>query len=382
MNLLKTLLVYMTMVFVSSVQMAPAPTLAPATVTPPPSATVAAVIATVSAPPTASPTPVPTPDITPNSQYRTLQVGDTGDNVTLMQRRLAELGYYSGTVDGVYGNQTRRAVERFQYNNGLSADGIAGKRTLTVLYESTKVVYAPVEVTTTPAPTDTPTPASTDTPAPTFAPTPSPTPAPTPEPPATETPATATETPAADTSAAPETVTPSDAPSGAEPENATTAQTPTLLEQADFVLAGETEPLTLQNDAASALPEPVTLHPLQYGDTVMAPILEILRDAGSVILPGTDTVVWEAAFTLNENLYQFSYQVDEAGNVTELTVTKNQETQAVTDSTGCVLDDLLYLPIQTVTEVLGVTIVTDDAALRYTVTLQPAQNGENNGAAT
>jgi peptidoglycan hydrolase-like protein with peptidoglycan-binding domain len=387
MNLLNTLLVYLTMVFVSSVQMAPEPTLAP--VTPAPSQTVAVVATvTVAASPSSTPTPVPTPAITPNSEYRTLQVGDTGDDVTLMQRRLTELGYYAGTVDGVYGNQSRRAVERFQYYNGLSADGIAGKRTLTVLYESKEVVFAPVDVTPSSSPTPTQTPSPTDTPAPTFAPTPSPTPAPTdtptPEP-------TVTEVIATDAALAGETATPETALETTGPtivaEQETTIPTlaaetavPTPLTQTDFVMAGSAEPLTLQNDAALALPEPVTLHPLQYGETVMAPILEILRDAGSVILPGTDTVVWEVAFTLNEDLYQFSYQADEAGNVTELTVTKNREPLALTESTGYVFEELLYLPMQTITECLGVTFTPDETATRYTVTLTPVQDAENTEA--
>jgi len=149
MNLLKTLLIYLTMVFVSSVQTAPEPSLVPQTPTPSPTL---AIVAATDAP---TATPVPTPDITPNDQYHTLQVGDRSDTIKLMQQRLAELGYYTGEIDGAFGNQTRRAVEQFQYNNGLSVDGIAGKRTLTVLYESEDVVSATVEETATPEATDT-----------------------------------------------------------------------------------------------------------------------------------------------------------------------------------------------------------------------------------
>ena len=153
MDLLKTILVYLTMVFVSSVQMAPEPSLVP--VTPTPATAEATMTASITPTPTPSHTPVPTPDITPNSAYKTVKVGDRGEDVLQLQRRLTELGYYTGEVDGAFGNQTRRSVERFQYQNGLSVDGIAGKRTLTVLYESTDVVLAPADTTSTPVTTAT-----------------------------------------------------------------------------------------------------------------------------------------------------------------------------------------------------------------------------------
>jgi hypothetical protein len=160
----------------------------------------------------------------------------------------------------------------------------------------------------------------------------------------------------------------------AAPTTEPTAAPPSLLEQTNFVLAGETEPLTLQTDAAQAAAVPATLHPLLDGEKVMAPFLEILRDAGSVILPGTDTVLWEVAFTLNEDLYQLTYTQDEANNVADLIVLKNQAQQAVTDGTGYVLDGVLYLPIGTITEATGVTFALDEAAERYTVTLAPTES--------
>lgn len=70
---------------------------------------------------------MPTIDITPNPEYGTLQVGDRGDEVRRLQEELARYGYYEGDIDGVYGNQTppRRGAQ-FQYQHGLSADGMAG----------------------------------------------------------------------------------------------------------------------------------------------------------------------------------------------------------------------------------------------------------------
>lgn len=58
------------------------------------------------------------------------QMGSTGSEVTQIQTRLKSWGYYTGTVDGVYGTATRNAVIAFQRKNGLTADGIAGSATL------------------------------------------------------------------------------------------------------------------------------------------------------------------------------------------------------------------------------------------------------------
>ena len=50
-----------------------------------------------------------------------------------IQQKLKELGYYKGSVDGVYGQGTRSAVIAFQKANGLSADGIVGPKTASAL---------------------------------------------------------------------------------------------------------------------------------------------------------------------------------------------------------------------------------------------------------
>ena len=61
----------------------------------------------------------------------TLKVGDTGDEVLAVQKRLAELGYLTATPDGVYGNKTRAAVNEFQLTNGLGySDGMVGNWTI------------------------------------------------------------------------------------------------------------------------------------------------------------------------------------------------------------------------------------------------------------
>ena len=63
----------------------------------------------------------------------TLQSGDTGTQVAVVQRALASLGFSSGRVDGQYGPATRNAMARFQRSAGLTADGILGPATLRAL---------------------------------------------------------------------------------------------------------------------------------------------------------------------------------------------------------------------------------------------------------
>ena len=59
-----------------------------------------------------------------------LRHGSRSEAVRQMQEDLRTLGYYTGTVSGHYGTLTEAAVTNFQKANGLSADGIAGSKTL------------------------------------------------------------------------------------------------------------------------------------------------------------------------------------------------------------------------------------------------------------
>lgn len=57
----------------------------------------------------------------------------TGDDVGQLQRRLAELGFDVGRIDGVYGGQTVAAVRELQRNVGLPPDGTCGPATFKAL---------------------------------------------------------------------------------------------------------------------------------------------------------------------------------------------------------------------------------------------------------
>ena len=59
--------------------------------------------------------------------------GQSGETVRRMQQKLKQWGYYTGTVDGVFGQGTYDAVIRFQQKNGLTADGVAGTATLAAM---------------------------------------------------------------------------------------------------------------------------------------------------------------------------------------------------------------------------------------------------------
>lgn len=69
--------------------------------------------------------------ITPAAQASTLlKAGNTGSSVQALQTDLKTLGFFSGSIDGIYGVKTKEAVIAFQQSNHLQADGICGSATL------------------------------------------------------------------------------------------------------------------------------------------------------------------------------------------------------------------------------------------------------------
>ena len=59
--------------------------------------------------------------------------GSRGQTVKTIQTKLKDWGYYKGSVDGVFGAETKKAVKYFQSKNGLTADGVVGAKTLKAL---------------------------------------------------------------------------------------------------------------------------------------------------------------------------------------------------------------------------------------------------------
>jgi GH24 family phage-related lysozyme (muramidase) len=62
-----------------------------------------------------------------------LERGERGNSVINLQKRLLAKGYKPGTPDGIFGYGTQSAVLAFQRASGLSADGVAGPKTLAAL---------------------------------------------------------------------------------------------------------------------------------------------------------------------------------------------------------------------------------------------------------
>lgn len=62
-----------------------------------------------------------------------IQQGSTGSTVKTIQQKLKNWGYYTGSVDGIFGAKTLAAVKYFQRKNGLTVDGIVGPKTLSAL---------------------------------------------------------------------------------------------------------------------------------------------------------------------------------------------------------------------------------------------------------
>ncbi len=68
-----------------------------------------------------------------DGSYALSKYGSRGDEVKQIQTKLKRWGYYNGSIDGIYGTQTQKAVKYFQSKNGLQADGIAGEKTLAAM---------------------------------------------------------------------------------------------------------------------------------------------------------------------------------------------------------------------------------------------------------
>lgn len=321
MDLLKTLVLYLSLIFATSVEAAPEPSFA----TPEPPAPTVSVQATVTPTPTPKPTPVPTINITPNPAYKTLQVGDRGDQVRAMQEKLIAYGYLQGEADGAYGNQTRRAVEAFQYQHGLSVDGIAGRNTLTVLFESDEIRMAP-QAEPTPTPTATSQLSVALTPE-------------------------VKATPAAPASFAP--VITAGPTQSAEP---TARPAPTSLPELvqmtgyTYVLAdGQTE---------------LEATPYRVGEMVYVPLVEVLRALEINVIASSDVEQDEFAFAIGDDLIRISYSENQEGDPVQLQAYRNQEPQILPSRDIRRINERVYLPASCVQSLTGMTAQVDASAAK------------------
>ena len=65
---------------------------------------------------------------------KALKYGMEGYAVKLLQYALARAGLEPGNADGIFGRRTAKALQQFQRDQGLAADGVAGKLTWAALY--------------------------------------------------------------------------------------------------------------------------------------------------------------------------------------------------------------------------------------------------------
>ncbi|HXK66499.1 MAG TPA: N-acetylmuramoyl-L-alanine amidase [Spirochaetota bacterium] len=67
--------------------------------------------------------------ITGKTQYSTVKRGSKGLDVVALQEQLKDMGYYTGAIDGIFGQRTEDAVRYVQKANDLTIDGIVGPLT-------------------------------------------------------------------------------------------------------------------------------------------------------------------------------------------------------------------------------------------------------------
>lgn len=72
-----------------------------------------------------------------------LRSGSQGAEVSELQAALKLLGYFTGNVDGFYGETTAIAVSRFQQASGLRPDGVTGPATWDRLFPNTPEIQTP-----------------------------------------------------------------------------------------------------------------------------------------------------------------------------------------------------------------------------------------------
>lgn len=77
--------------------------------------------------------------------YFDIERGSKGEEVSAIQERLSELGFYSGKTTGKYDSETQKAFKAFEKANGLENDGLASREDQIVLFGETAFAKATAE---------------------------------------------------------------------------------------------------------------------------------------------------------------------------------------------------------------------------------------------
>ncbi len=77
---------------------------------------------------------------------KNLQLGDSGEEVKILQEKLKILGYYNPIVTGSFGPATLEGVKAFQREYGLEETGIVNQEMWNLLFSFTDPAIAPISV--------------------------------------------------------------------------------------------------------------------------------------------------------------------------------------------------------------------------------------------
>ncbi len=78
--------------------------------------------------------------------YETLQLGDIGDDVKILQEKLKRLDYYNALITGSFGLSLEAGVRAFQKDNQLPITGIVDDETWEILNNYTESKISPISV--------------------------------------------------------------------------------------------------------------------------------------------------------------------------------------------------------------------------------------------
>ncbi len=78
--------------------------------------------------------------------FDVLKLGDTGNNVKILQEKLKILGFYNPIITGSFGLSTMEGVKAFQNMVGLDDTGVVDNETWDILYEYTEPAISPISL--------------------------------------------------------------------------------------------------------------------------------------------------------------------------------------------------------------------------------------------
>ena len=119
---------------------------------------------------------------------------------------------------------------------------------------------------------------------------------------------------------------------------------------------GQAAPLAVSSGSEG---ETAAVVPYSYGDLLYVPLKEVLESTGITVL-SADIDSPGYAFALGNNIYLLSYGADQNGNPINLEIFKDEVRQLMTVRDIRLVDEMLYLPCESITELMGITFEKGD----------------------